>query len=349
MKINENYKLFRSINNLTINSKSAQNTSIRLINNIKSFLSLRKKSKEARFPSKFKSYRYFTSFMLDYNNGCGGFKINELKLEINLNSLKNKLIIDLPNYANDISNENIKTVTIKREDDNYYVIFVYGEVRNTKSFDEDNYLSLDLGFSRLLTGCSKNGNIKIEGLKQKKLNDNISNTQSTRDKYKRGSRRYKKINNSLKRKKKKLKNISNDFIHKSSRKIINYCLRNNVGRLIVGDIKVSKVIKKENKMINGLSKSTGNLGRFKTFLEYKSKNEGIEFVLINEACTSKTNCITNVIEFNSDLSNRYFNWEDIFIDRDLNSAINILKKPGQCLSQDQIKGLLLNNISELNI
>lgn len=40
-QINENYKTFRVANSLTINSKSAQNTAICLINNIKSYLSLR--------------------------------------------------------------------------------------------------------------------------------------------------------------------------------------------------------------------------------------------------------------------------------------------------------------------
>jgi hypothetical protein len=55
----------------------------------------------------------------------------------------------------------------------------------------------------------------------------------------------------------------NDFIHKSSKKVVDYCVNNDIGKLIVGDIQVKKVIKKENKKLNGLSKSTGNLGRFK--------------------------------------------------------------------------------------
>jgi len=62
-QINSNYKLFRKTNNLTINSKSAQNTSIGLINNIKSYLTLKKKDKSARFPNKFKSHKFFTSFL----------------------------------------------------------------------------------------------------------------------------------------------------------------------------------------------------------------------------------------------------------------------------------------------
>ena len=130
---------------------------------------------------------------------------------------------------------------------------------------------------------------------------------------------------------------------------MDYCISNNIGKLIVGDIQVKKVIKKENKKLNGLSKSTGNLGRFKTFLEYKSKNVGIEFILVNEAWTSKINCMTGNVEFHSDLKNRFFNYEDLLIDRDVNSCINILKNSGVCLTQDSIKNLLLNKMSELKV
>ena len=348
-QINENYKLFRQLNNLTISSKSAQNTSISLINNIKSYLSLKKKDKTARFPNKFKSYKYFTSFMLDYNNGCGGFKIKDSRLELNLNLVSNKLIIDLTEYADDINNENIKTITFKREDDNYYLIFVYQEVNKLKDIDKENYLSLDLGYSRILTGTSKGENIFINNYKQNKLNKYISSLQSKRDSYKCGSRNWRKINNCLKKKKTKLKNKVNDFIHKSSKKVVNYCVNNNIGKLIVGDIVVKKIIKKENKRINGLSKSTGNLGRFKTYLEYKANHVGIEFILVNEAWTSKINCMNGNIEFNSDLKNRFFNYEDLLIDRDVNSCINILKNSGICLTQDSKRSLLLNKMSELKV
>lgn len=348
-QINENYKLFRNTNCLTINSKSAQNTSISLINNIKSYLSLKKKDKTARFPNKFKSHKYFTSFMLDYNNGCGGFKINNNKLELNLNSIKNKLLVQIPSYAKDIDNENVKTITFKKENGYYYLIFVYQEKSTIKTLNKENYLSLDLGYSRLLTGTSKDENIIINNIKQKKLNNYISLLQSKRDRYKRGSRKYRKINESLIQKKRKLKNRVNDFIHKSSKKVVDYCIDNNIGKLIVGDIQVKGLIKKENKKINGLTKSTGNLGRFKTFLEYKSKGVGIEFILTNEAWTSKINCMTGNIEFNSDLKNRYFIHEDLLIDRDVNSCINILKNSGECLTQVSIKKLLLNKMSELKV
>ena len=348
-KINNNYKLFRDLNNLTINSKSAQNTSISLINNIKSYLSLKKKDKTARFPNKFKSYKFFNSFMLDYNNGCGGFKIKDSKLELNLNSCRNKVIFDIPEYVNNINNDNIKTVTFKKEDNDYYLIFIYQEDSKIKMLNKDNFLSIDLGYSRLVTGCSREENIIISNFKRNKLNKYISILQGIKDKFKKGSRNYNKINSKLKVKKSRLVNKQNDFLHKSSRKIVNFCVKNNIGKLIVGDINVKSVIKESNYFINGLSKSTGGLGRFKTLLDYKASNEGVEFILVNEAYTSKINCLTGNIEFNSSLNNREFIYKDIIIDRDVNACINILKKSGLWLSQDSIKSLLLNKISELKV
>ena len=349
-QINQNYKIFRNENNLTINSKSAQNTSIGLINNIKSYLTLKKKDKSARFPNKFKSHKFFTSFMLDYNKGCGGFKIKDSKLELNLDNPKNKVIFNLPDHLNDISNDNVKTITFKREDDDkYYVIFVYKETSKIRLLNKDNFLGIDLGFSRLVTGCSKKENIKIKNLRQKKLDDKVSSLQGIRDKFNKGSRNYRKIDRKLVSKKRKLVNKQEDFQHKSSRNIVNYCVENNIGKLIVGDINVKSVINKDNYRINGLSKSTSSLGRFKKFLEYKSKNLGIEFILVNEAYTSKINCLTGRIEFDSSLNNREFFYEGMVIDRDVNSCINIIKKSGIWLSQDSTKDLLLNKISELEV
>lgn len=347
-ELNNHYKLFRTSNNLTINSKSSQNTCINLINNIKSYLALKKKDRTAKFPYKFKSYKYFTSFMLDYNKGCGGFKLNNGNIELNLNSVKNKLIINLPDFVKDIANDNVKTITFSKENNNYYLSLVYQETSKKVNLNKDNYLSIDLGYSTLLTGITNKESIKINNLKQKKLQHYIQQLQSKKDKLIKGSKRFKKINQTFKRIKRKLSNKQKDYQHKVSHKVVNYCIENNIGKLIIGDIKVKKVIKEENKKINGLSKSTG-LSRFKTFLEYKSKNAGLETIMVNESYTSKINCLTGLKEFNSELKNRYFNFNGIKIDRDINSSINILIKSGKCLTQDQKVGLLLNKISELKV
>ncbi len=48
---------------------------------------------------------------------------------------------------------------------------------------------------------------------------------------------------------------------------------------------------------------------------------------MNEAFSSQQNCLTGEIMFSSDLSNRSVEIESgVFIDRDLNAAVNIAKK-----------------------
>jgi len=340
-EINELYKNYRYSHNLTIQSKSAQNTSRNLINAIKSFYAKKKKDKTAEFPYKFKGWQYFTTFILDYNNGNGGFKIKNNTLIVNLNCLQNKLIVNLPDCCSIINENNIKTISLKKEDNDYYICFTYSTGKINRIFDEEdlnksNFVSIDLGYSNLVTCFSDTiNNFSISNYRQKKLNKAISNIQSIKDKKKKNSIRYKKYNKTQRKLKKKLVNKQKDFQHKLSKKLVNYFKENNIETIILGDLKVKKVQKEENHKINGLSKSTASIARFKTFLEYKSKNEDMNFIKVDEYNTSKTNFLTNEIYENMDLSIRNVKINDsLMIDRDLNAAINIAKiKMGECLPQ----------------
>jgi putative transposase len=328
-ELNQLYKQYRKENQLTINSKSSQNTCISLINSIKSFYVLKKKDITVKFPYKFRSWKYFTSFMLDYNNGSGGFKIKDNALYLNLIDIKHKLEIKLPEYCKQITNENIKTITFKRENhDDYYVIFVYSETPSNHILDKDKFLSIDLGYSQLVT-CFSNAtnNFSISNMKLKKLERRIELIQSKKDKHVKNSIRYKKLNKTYKRLKSKQVNKVKDFQHKVSKIVVDKCINNNIGQMIVGDLKVKKIQSKDNYGLSGISKSTLALSRFKTFLEYKAKNANIDFIKVNEAFSSQQNCLTGEIMFSSDLSNRSVEIESgVFIDRDLNAAVNIAKK-----------------------
>lgn len=340
-QLNEEYKNFRSSHKLTIQSKAAQNTSRLLINNIKSFYSLKKKDITVKFPYRSKGKDYFCTFNLDWNNGCGGFKIKDNILTITLFERKQKLEIQLPEVCKVVNEENIKTISFKREEDNYYIVFVYSEKpSNTKTLNENNFLSIDLGYSNIVT-CFSNTikNFSIRNLKQKKLQNRIEILQSKKDTKKKNSRRFKKLNFSFKRLKRKQSNKQKDFQHKLSKKIVDKLTLNDVGTLIIGDLKVKKVNNKINTKINGLSKST-SLSRFKTFLGYKAKNVGIKVYTPSEYNTSKTNSLTNKIIENLDLSIRKIELkEGLWVNRDLNAAINIAKK---------IKATWLSHFEDIN-
>lgn len=328
-ELNQLYKKYRHENSLTINSKSSQNTCISLINSIKSFYALKKKDITAKFPYKFRSYNYFTSFMLDWNNGKGGFKLINNTLYLNLIDIKHKLEIKLPECCKHITSENIKTITFKRENSSdYFIIFIYSEKASNYVLDKDKFLSIDLGYSQLAT-CFSNAidNFSISNMKLKKLEKKIEHVQSKKDKKSKNSLRHKKLNKTYKRLKSKQANKVKDFQHKTSKIIIDKCITSNIGQMIVGDIKVKKIISKDNYALSGISKSTLALSRFKTFLEYKAKNANIDFIKVNEAYSSQQNCLTGEIMFSSELNNRLVEIsKGTFIDRDLNSAVNIAKK-----------------------
>jgi transposase len=361
-EINQEYMKFRAYYMLTINSKSAQNTSINLINNIKSFYALKKKDPDAEFPYKYKSYKYFCPFMYDWNNGNGGFKISDGKLIVNLIGLKDsskRLILDLPKHVtNTINNGNIKTLTFIKDDlDRYFVIFVNGKPDSNKIINND-FLSIDLGYGDLVTDyCNKSEvkNFSIANMKLKKLQKTSEFLQGKKDLKAKGSKAFKNINKIFRNVKRKQVDKHKDFQHKVSKNIIDLCIKNEIGNLIIGDIKVKKVIRNNTKAlkkkikectdkdkliklqsdlnleyekikINGLSKSTA-LGRFKTMLEYKAGMAGIEFHSVNEAYTSQQNSLIGEIMFSSKLDNRVVEVKPgVLVDRDLNSAINIAKK-----------------------
>lgn len=333
--LNQCYKNYRNDNQLTINSKSAQNTCIMLIESIKSYFKLRKTDKTAKFPYHFKSYQFFKTFMYDYNKGNGGFKIVDNKLVINLlskSAKSKKLIIDLNEYVTDtITKDNIKTVLIKKEDEDYYLCFSYENETTNHNLNKDKFLSIDPGVKNIVTGFTNVGEwFTIKNKTFKCLEKHIKKCKSKLDKKKKHSKKYKKLQKRFQKLNKDLSNKNQDFQYQTSSKLIKYCIKNDIGTVIIGDIETKK-LKDSNIANKGLNKSTqnrGTLSRFQTFFENGSKNENIDFYKQDESYTSKTNCLTDkLFDFNLTLKDREVRVDDdLVINRDLNGSINIAKK-----------------------
>lgn len=333
-QLNELSRDYRKSNNLTISAKSAQNTTRLFIQNVKSFYSLRKRDKTAHFPYKFKSHKFFTSFMHDVN--CGNFDkfvLEEDKLILKLAN-KGTLDISLPEIVNSrVSKENLKTITFYHKDNSYWISFSY-EVNNIKSQENQNFLSIDLGL-KSIASCFSNSteSFCVENSRFKNLERRKRNVQSKAASCKVGSRRHKKLSKTFRKLNHKKSNCAKDFQHKVSRKIIKICQENQINQLIIGDIKTKKLvqpntkIKYKNRGLNASTQNEGTLSRFKTFLCYKAKEVGIDVSLVNEAYTSQENCLTGERNLSSDLGHRTVEVsENLVIDRDLNSAINISKR-----------------------
>ena len=104
----------------------------------------------------------------------------------------------------------------------------------------------------------------------------------------------------------------------------------NYKTIVVGDLSVKKLMQKGSNKLTKTSRSFSEsaIATFVEYLTYKCQNSHTEVETINEQWTTQQNCLTGkLFENKVELSDRTVRLSDsIEIDRDLNAAINILKR-----------------------
>ena len=137
---------------------------------------------------------------------------------------------------------NVKQIKVDRKNDMYRFIIIY-EILDTPIIEDNgNYLSIDIGINNLFT-CVDNRNFKtfIVGKKylsiQHYYNKEIAYYQSISDSQQvsKGINYPKKSKRVLSLYEKK-RNVTKDYLHKCTTYIKNYCVENNISRVIIGDI-----------------------------------------------------------------------------------------------------------------
>lgn len=166
----------------------------------------------------------------------------------------------------------------------YVVEVIYKKKEQDLSLNKDNVLSIDLGLNNL---CSCINNVDkqpfiVNGRVMKSFNQWYNKRKAKLMSFagdKGTSKRLRQLNN--------YRNFwIEDYIHKISRYIVNYCVDNNIGSLVVG---LNKGWKQE---IN-LGKKTNQkfveipFSRLIDKISYKCKLVGISFYLSEESYTSK--------------------------------------------------------------
>ena len=123
-----------------------------------------------------------------------------------------------------------------------------------------------------------------------------------------------------------------DYLHKASRKIINYCLKHDICTIVIGKNKEWKqevsMGKKNNQNFVQIP-----FARFIEMIQYKAEEHGIAVVLTEESYTSGTSFIDgeSPIKDNYNKSRRikrglFKSNNGILINADLNGAYQIIKK-----------------------
>lgn len=157
--------------------------------------------------------------------------------------------------------------------------------------DNGRYLSIDLGLHNLMTCYDNEGKTFIVGRKYLSLsyfyNKEIARVQSQWANMQTAQgNKYPKISKHLRKLYQKKNNCIKDYLHKMTRYITDYCAKNKIHTVVIGDI---KGIRKENDLGSRINQKLHSLPYEHIYmqLEYKLKMKGIRLIRQEESYTSQ--------------------------------------------------------------
>ena len=363
---NNYHELKHSVNYKLLNSNMAQQILKEVDGSFKSFFSLLKLKNTGKYEEKVKIPHYLDSD--DYLTLIIGFVriIDNNKLVIPYsNSFKKEhksITITIPPQLID---KHIKEIRIIPKLKGSYFEFQYTYEANIEriNLSSHKYISLDIGINNLVTAVSNTGNsFIIDGRYLKSINQwfNKRNSYLQSIHYKqlhiKGNTNKDKIPYTNKQNRlldKRNKRI-NDYLSKTSRYIINYCINNDIGNIVLG---YNPDIQKDSKLSKQVNQSFTiiPIGKLKDKLTYLSELYGINLILQEESYTSKASFLDNDdiptygtndnYEFSGSRIKRglYKSSNGILINSDINGSLNILKKALLNTSKaDDYKNILSN-------
>ena len=329
------YLNYFGINRLMVDSKDENYYSLpirvsvqtlRLLEwNFKSFFSKLKMKKEGNYNKPVRIPKYLDKegrFVAIFPKEAAS-KVYIIKGLIKLSSLS----IEIPTK---VTWSNLVEVKVIPRNNHHVVEVVYKEEEKPLLDNNERYASIDLGLNNLATVSSNvTKPLIINGKPLKSINQYWNKEKARLQSLLKGNRKTSKRIESITNKR---NNKVIDYLHKSSRKIVNFLVSNNISTLVIGyneEWKQNINIGKRN------NKNFVNIP-FYTFinqLEYKCKLEGIKVVLTEESYTSKCSFLDNepVKKHENYLGKRikrglFKSAEGNLINADLNGSLNILKK-----------------------
>ena len=218
--------------------------------------------------------------------------------------------------------------------------YSYEVAEEQRSLDGQKALAIDFGIDNLATCATSTGQAFIvDGRRLKSINQwynkEKSRLQSIKDKQKFG----KKCTNRQNELARKRNNRVNDYMSKAARKIINYCLENDIGTLVCG-YNVTFQRNSDIGRVNNQNFVNIPFGKLRDKLQYLCKFYGIKYIEQEESYTSKASfCDKDEIPvYNDDNPKQYiFSGKRICrgmyrtasgykFNADVNGALNILRK-----------------------
>ena len=222
----------------------------------------------------------------------------------------------------------------------FEIQYIYEAECIQRNLNINNALAIDLGINNLVTAVSSDGKtFIIDGKRLKSINQwyNKQNAdlQSVKDKQNIGKR----PTNKQKANTRSRNNKINDYMNKTARTIIDYCINNDIGTLVVG---YNETFQKNSSIGKANNQTFVNIpyGQLLFKLEYLCEINGIVFVKQEESYTSKASFWDkdDIPIYNNDNPQSYtFSGKRIHrgvyqclngkcLNADVNGALNILRK-----------------------
>lgn len=343
LKYESNYHLCKDNENyILLNSNSAQQIIKVVDRNFKSFFALMEKAKKGEYQYKdIKMPKYLQKDGF-FNLIFGEFNTSKDKFSVPMSpafkKLYGKVEIDMP------SNLKVKTIKevriLPKNNARFFEIQWIYEIQEFEgNLNKNNVLAIDLGVDNLCTCTTNNGNAFIvDGKKLKSINQwankENSRLQSIKDKQ--------KIKATTKAQRKlwnKRNNRVNDYLNKTVKIIIDYCLKNNIGTIVVG---YNPTIQKEVNLGKTNNQNFVNIpiGNIKEKLTYQCQRYNIILTEQEESYTSKADFLANdsMPIYNAfDKKNytfsgkrisrgQYQSSKGIILNADINGSLNIMRK-----------------------
>jgi IS605 OrfB family transposase len=347
-KTNENYQI--------LPSAIGQQTLKIVDRSFKSFFGLLKARRQRKYQSRVSIPKYLPKdgyFQLIIPKN--GFQIKGNKIHIGISrqlkketGLKN-IVLDFPTQIN--KEDVVEIRIIPQQKATFFKMEVVYEIKEQElNLSKDNVLSIDVGLSNLATcyDVSNNRAFIMDGKKLKSINYywNKQNARLQGIKDKQNIKGYTKRQFLFKRKR---ENRIKDVMRKTAKHILDYCIENDIGTIIVGRNKGWK------QKINIGKRNNQNFvqvpfGYLMSMLESKCQEYGLRYLEIQESHTSKCSAIDNEEIKHHDeyvgerVKRGLFKSKDgILINSDVNGAINIVRKSkvtSMEVTPEMIKGIV---------
>lgn len=340
----ENYKLLKnSMNYKTLNSNISQQILREVDGSFRSFFGLMRLAKEGKYsydnislPSYLPKDGYATLVI-------GFIRIRGNRLILPYSNLFRRthspIEIRIPPVLKDKKIKEIRIIP-KLNARFFEIQYIYEEDCIQRDLNKDNALAIDLGISNLATAVSSTGHsFIIDGKRLKSINQwfNKRNAKLQCIKDKQGLQ--KKTTDRQKMLLLKHSNRVNDYMNKAARIIINYCIDNDIGRLVIG---YNEDFQRNADMGKANNQTFTHIpfGRLRDKLKYLCKFNGIEYMAVEESYTSKAsffdkddipvyskkNTCRHVFSGRRVSRGMYETSKGYRLNADVNGALNILKK-----------------------